>query len=96
MQECLRCPGMSLNAKPLSATDIPSFLRRGPSEDGSEREATISNQMMAQYLLALLGDRDPLATMLGDAAAGGGTPDGGRMGDYVFTQEGDAEREMPP
>lgn len=69
---------------------ISDFLSRGPSE-GTEREATISNQMMAQYLLALLGDRDPLAAMLGGAATGGGGsgggPDSGRMGDYVFTQE---------
>lgn len=76
--------------EPRGNTDVPTmsnFLRRGPSEDGSERGATISNQMMAQYLLALLGDRDPLASMLGNAATGGGAPDGGRMGDYVFTQE---------
>lgn len=43
--------------------------------------------MMAQYLLALLGNRDPLTAMLG-AGMGLGGPESGRMGDYVFNQEG--------
>jgi len=38
-----------------------------------------------QYLLSLFGQADhPMATMFM-----GGMPDNGRMGDYVFTQEGD-------
>lgn len=41
---------------------------------------------MAQYLLALLGNRDPLSSMLAGGMAGG--PESGRMGDYVFNQEG--------
>lgn len=36
---------------------------------------------MAQYLMALLGHRDPSMMF-------GGLPENGRMGDYVFNQEG--------
>lgn len=43
--------------------------------------------MMAQYLFALLGNRDPITAMLGGGMALGG-PESGRMGDYVFNQEG--------
>jgi hypothetical protein len=40
---------------------------------------------MAHYLFRLLGDRDPFSAIL---AGGLGGPEGGRMGDYVFDQEG--------
>lgn len=46
---------------------------------------------MAQYLLALLGDRDPLAALLGGMSGRAGMPDSGRMGDYVFSQEGSVD-----
>ena len=54
--------------------------------------------MMAQYLLALLGNRDPLSQMLAAGLGGPGGPESGRMGDYVFNQDGllDVTRFIPP
>ena len=40
---------------------------------------------MAHYLFRLLGERDPFSAMI---AGGLGGPEGGRMGDYDFDQEG--------
>ena len=48
----------------------------GPQEG---QGGNISGPMMAQYLMALLGHRDP---------APFGMLENGRMGDYVFNQEG--------
>ena len=47
---------------------------------------------MAHYLLRLLGDRDPLSALL---AGGLGGPESGRMGDYVFDQEGQSSATAP-
>ncbi|KAF9055853.1 hypothetical protein BJ165DRAFT_1429126, partial [Panaeolus papilionaceus] len=58
---------------------MTSFLRPGP---GGE-ETTINGLLMAQYLMALLGHRDPF----GGPGGVPGMPESGRMGDYVFTQE---------
>jgi E3 ubiquitin-protein ligase RNF115/126 len=44
---------------------------------------------MAQYLMALLGQRDPSNEMFGP---GLGDLADGRMGDYVFNQEGNVSR----
>lgn len=51
--------------------------------------------MLAQYLLALMGPgraADPFSELLGGmfpgGIPGGGSPEGGRWGDYVFNQEG--------
>ncbi|KAJ3535371.1 hypothetical protein NMY22_g6524 [Coprinellus aureogranulatus] len=59
------------------------FLGPGSSNNGADR---ITGPMMAQYLFALLGNRDPFISMLGGGMGLGG-PEGGRMGDYVFNQE---------
>jgi len=52
-----------------------------PLPAGGQDRSTISGPMMAQYLMALLGHRDPLLF-------GGAGLENGRMGDYVFNQEG--------
>jgi hypothetical protein len=58
------------------------FLRRGSNPaDGP----TITGPIMAQYLMAMLGQRDPSHEMFG---RGLGDLADGRMGDYVFNQEG--------
>lgn len=54
----------------------PFFGVPGPQES---QGGNISGPMMAQYLMALLGHRDPALF---------GMPESGRMGDYVFNQEG--------
>lgn len=61
---------------PLTPFGIPLGGTR--SGHGADRQ-NISGALMAQYLMALLGHQDP--TMLG-------MPENGRMGDYVFNQEG--------
>jgi E3 ubiquitin-protein ligase RNF115/126 len=43
---------------------------------------------MAQYLMALLG-RDPMSDLF-PGGPGGDPAERGRMGDYVFNQEGNA------
>lgn len=76
----------TIRPPPRTASDgpVPSmsdFLRgTGPPADRDGR--TITSQMMAQYLLALMGNRDPLAN--GFPGTG---PGSGRMGDYVYNQE---------
>jgi len=61
-----------------SLTRFSRFLRRGPDAN----EGAINGQLMAQYLMTLLSNRnDSLGRGLGDLG-------GGRMGDYVFNQEG--------
>ncbi|KAJ3517878.1 hypothetical protein NLJ89_g223 [Agrocybe chaxingu] len=62
---------------------LSAFLRSGPLEfqppgSGGQDRATINGPLMAQYLMALLGHRDP---------AFFGIPENGRMGDYVFNQD---------
>lgn len=42
---------------------------------------------MAHYLMTLLGQHDPVAALFA-GGLGGGLPENGRMGDYVFNQEG--------
>ncbi|KAG5647715.1 hypothetical protein DXG03_008438 [Asterophora parasitica] len=61
------------------------FLRRGPEPAGTTGDGAggITGPLMAQYLMALLGQRDPLNAFLG-----GDPATQGRMGDYVFNQEG--------
>ncbi|KAL0951623.1 hypothetical protein HGRIS_008304 [Hohenbuehelia grisea] len=73
--------------------DVPSmseFLRRGPgaaSRDAGDR-AQIPGPILAQYLLALLGNHDPALQALLTSSLGGGDPAAqGRMGDYVYSQE---------
>jgi E3 ubiquitin-protein ligase RNF115/126 len=56
----------------------PFFGVPGPGPQEGQG-GNISGQMMAQYLMALLGHRDPALF---------GMPENGRMGDYVFNQEG--------
>lgn len=54
------------------------FLRRGSGPQGN---AAITGPVMAQYLMALLGgQRDHMGGLSGLSD--------GRMGDYVFNQEG--------
>lgn len=68
----------------LSISTSHRFTRRGGSDtpDGP----TITGPIMAQYLMALLGQRDPFSELL--ARGMGDNP--GQMGDYVFNQEGDS------
>ncbi|KAF7307137.1 RING-type domain-containing protein [Mycena indigotica] len=58
---------------------MADFLQRRPSEGMG---GGINGSLMARYLMALLGGRDPLADMF----AQGGDAQSGRMGDYVFNQ----------
>lgn len=44
----------------------------------------ITGPLMARYLMAMLGGRDPLFGLGSEDAA-----ERGRMGDYVFSQEGE-------
>lgn len=60
---------------PLTPFGIPL----GGNPGGGGDHQNISGALMAQYLMALLGYHDP--AMLG-------MPENGRMGDYVFNQEG--------
>ncbi|KAF8167358.1 hypothetical protein B0H34DRAFT_739978 [Crassisporium funariophilum] len=58
---------------------MSSFVRAPPNNNDTERTA-IQGPLMAQYLMAILGQRELPATMFG-------VPENGRMGDYVFNQE---------
>jgi E3 ubiquitin-protein ligase RNF115/126 len=55
-------------------------------DEGEMREGPrISGPLFAHYLMSLLGQTDhPMLPMFM-----GGVPEGGRMGDYVFSQEGE-------
>lgn len=64
---------------PLTPFGIPL----GGDDPGGDRQ-NISGALMTQYLMALLGYQDP--AMLG-------MPENGRMGDYVFNQEGMSQRQ---
>jgi E3 ubiquitin-protein ligase RNF115/126 len=66
----------------MSTHGIDRFIQRGA---GPEDGPTITGPIMAQYLMALLGQRDPTNEMFG---RGLGDLTDGRMGDYVFNQEG--------
>ncbi|KAF5385369.1 hypothetical protein D9615_001229 [Tricholomella constricta] len=88
--------GGSTNTRPSMAQGVRSgsggaeqpltmdeFLRREPQHTGGG--TTFTGPFMAQYLMALLGQRDPLNDFFG---RGMGDPAmEGRMGDYVFNQE---------
>jgi E3 ubiquitin-protein ligase RNF115/126 len=63
------------------------FLGQPPGGPG-QGEPRITGPMMAQYLLALLGNRDPMSALLAASLGGPGVPEQGQMGDYVFNQEG--------
>lgn len=63
------------------------FLGQPPGGSG-QGEPRITGPMMAQYLLALLGNRDPMSALLAASLGAPGMPESGRMGDYVFNQEG--------
>ena len=73
---------LSGDEKCSSSKSICRFLNPmpGPMRDGG----TITGPMMAQYLMALLGSRgaDPSAGLFGLNGPHG------RMGDYVFNQQG--------
>lgn len=65
------------------APTMSEFLRRGADQTGGG--GTITGPLMAQYLMAMLGQRDPMNDFIG---RGFGDPTTeGRMGDYVFNQE---------
>lgn len=69
------------------------FLRRGP-DNNMRAPGDINGQLMAQYLLALLGREphgrgDPFAELLG-------VPSSAQWGDYVFNQEGWCLFSSPP
>ncbi|KAG2350731.1 hypothetical protein BDR05DRAFT_985702 [Suillus weaverae] len=74
--------------------NMSEFLRR-ENQSGPRHPGDITGPMMAQYLLALLGQgptgrgTDPFTEMfsLGPEGGGGGGGAGGRWGDYVFNQE---------
>ena len=58
------------------------YLGRAP-DHGNEDGSGITGALMAQYLMAMLGHRGPFPDM-----PGGDPATRGRMGDYVFNQEG--------
>lgn len=68
-------------------TNIPiRFIRNAPDSTTSEprRSQPISGPLFAQYLMSMLGQTDhPMLPLFM-----GGAPESGRMGDYVFSQEG--------
>jgi len=54
---------------------------------GNERMGgSIPGPVMAHYLMSLLGQQDPVASLFA-GGLGGSLPENGRMGDYVFNQE---------
>jgi hypothetical protein len=68
---------------------LTSFLgAHAHPRTGAPENATITPQMMMQYLMATLAGRGDAVNNL--SAMGWGPPDmhQGRMGDYVFNQEG--------
>lgn len=70
----------------LLSTLPPNTRYRTPSEE----RPTTGNSLMAQYLLAMLSQRagrEGLADPFSGFSFLGG-PEDGRMGDYVFNQEG--------
>ncbi|KAJ2914772.1 hypothetical protein MD484_g5632, partial [Candolleomyces efflorescens] len=72
-----------------SGDPIPTasqFLGQPPAGPG-QGEPRITGPMMAQYLHALLGNRDPMSALLAASLGVPGVPEQGRMGDYVFNQE---------
>jgi hypothetical protein len=54
------------------------FIRSGPQTDTGR--PTINGALLAQYLMGLLGNQGPGVMF--------GAPENGRLGDYVFNQEG--------
>ena len=54
------------------------YIRRDTSTN-----PTIAGPLMAHYVMALLGHNDPASEMFSRMSG-----EGGRMGDYVFDQEG--------
>lgn len=77
--------GQSTNARSGSegvghTPTMSEFLRRSSNEPTS---TPITGPLMAQYLMALLGQRDPTNSLFGS----GDPATQGRMGDYVFNQE---------
>lgn len=68
---------------PASVPTMSEFLGPNPQGEGGAR---ITGPLIAQYLAALLGQHDPLASFFGGQSPGG-IPENGRMGDYVFNQE---------
>ncbi|TFK41839.1 hypothetical protein BDQ12DRAFT_677249 [Crucibulum laeve] len=77
----------TVGAEPANIGAVPTmseFLRRNPNE--GQNGPTITGPLMAQYLMALLGQNDPLSALFA-GGLGGGLPENGRMGDYVFNQE---------
>lgn len=90
----LICPSTYTTIVSKSYThNLVRFLRR-ENQSGPRHPGDITGPMMAQYLLALLGQgptgrggTDPFAEMFSLGPEGGGGA-GGRWGDYVFNQEG--------
>jgi len=80
--------GGRLNTVPSSG-EVPTmseFIRQG---HGPGQDAGITGPMMAQYLMALLGQRggtDPLGGLF-SMGMGDNATERGRWGDYVFNQE---------
>ena len=85
----------------ITHCDYFRYLRQNSaSSDGSNRpdgqaglDTSIPGQLMARYLLAMLGGgrgASPFFGPLGmmDPEGGGGSSGSGRWGDYVFTQDG--------
>jgi E3 ubiquitin-protein ligase RNF115/126 len=71
----------------LTDASQPRFIRHG---HGPNHEAGITGPVMAQYLMALLGQRgalDPLGSLF-SMGMGDNATERGRWGDYVFNQEG--------
>lgn len=85
-------PGQRTIVGGRSGGEVPTmseYVRRGPDHTGGGGVGggggTITGPLMAQYLMALMGQRDPLNDFLGRGYGDPATE--GRMGDYVFNQE---------
>ncbi|KAF8899073.1 hypothetical protein BD779DRAFT_1486879 [Infundibulicybe gibba] len=72
--------GESSQDSPGHIPTMSEFLRRGSESPGGP---TITGPVMAQYLMALLGQRDPFTQLMMQERGN----ESGRMGDYVFNQE---------
>ncbi|KIP11110.1 hypothetical protein PHLGIDRAFT_114777 [Phlebiopsis gigantea 11061_1 CR5-6] len=79
----------TVSVRSPQVNDIPS-LSEFARQSGRPDRGDIDGPLMFQYMLAMLsqpGRRGPGPELFESMMGGGGGPEGGRMGDYVFNQE---------